>query len=370
MVFDFIKSWGRCGGAVEKDRLKPRVGITGSFGRGNYGDELYVQNYKHWFGSWAELHLLTGLQRSYYLKEFAEARVDLMDSVVLGGGDLLCPYRSKIDRDFIHPSYLRRPLHVAGIGVERNKPEVNIDTVQEWKKFLGGSNVRSISVRDPGSKKWIEEKINPEVPVLSHPDLVCALPLPSIKKLHGPPVLGIVTRHIKHPKEYLVMTEVGRRLASQGWRVRHIIGGVGEHGRKDYENSKHVEIEGKEVVFSHNLDDISRALGECSLVLSMKLHTTLVATMYGVPTVAVNPVVKAKAFMRSIGREELAIHPDDERLLSLVESGVPPVPMQEVQRLREEASDYMRALSQNIWSEFRGASHVRRKLLSKKPSMP
>lgn len=373
MNWDLFSKITKSKSTREQDRLRPRIGITGSFGRGNYGDELYVKTYQHWFGRWADLHLLTGLPRPSYLQEFGEAHVDLMDMIVLGGGDLLSPYRPKIDRDFIHPTYLRRPLHVAGIGVQRNRPDTEAkeaDVVKKWRNFLTHSSIKSISARDPGSKTWIEQNIKPSVEVKTHPDLVCALPLPSAAHRGGPPILGMVTRHIKHPKEYVLMAEVGQKLASQGWRVRHIVGGVGAHGQKDFENSQLLELPGKETMFSQGLDDISRALGECSLVLSMKLHTTLVATMYGVPTVVVNPVIKARAFMESIGREGLVMHPTDRRLISLIEAGVPPVPMDQVKRLRKEASTFLQSLCQRIWNDFRNSSPNRKRLLADKPSMP
>ncbi|MDR2208215.1 MAG: polysaccharide pyruvyl transferase family protein [Azoarcus sp.] len=353
--------------AHDQGRPKPRIGITGSFGRGNYGDELYVKVYQQWLGPWADLFLLSGLPRQNYFIELRNAYVDLMDAIVLGGGDLLCPYRPKIDRDFINPAYLRRPVHVAGIGVERNRPEIDPAVVEKWRKFLVNPNIKSISTRDPDSKAWIEQHIKPAVTVGSHPDLVCALSLPPAKRPEGAPILGLVTRHIKDPKEYVLMAEAAARLGAQGWRIRHIVGGVGEHGRKDFENSQALEVPGKETVFSQNLDDISRALGECSLVLSMKLHTTVVATMYGVPTICVNPVVKARAFMRSFGREELAVASNSPKLLDMIAKGVPEVPMDKVQKLKTDASNALLALSQRIWDDFRNASPERRRLLPASP---
>ena len=75
------------GGANETQvRLKPKIGITGSFGRGNYGDELFVKTYQHWLGSWADLSLLTGLQKKFYGRISGDARVDEVDAVILGGG--------------------------------------------------------------------------------------------------------------------------------------------------------------------------------------------------------------------------------------------------------------------------------------------
>lgn len=354
---------------TDKTQSRPQIGLTGSFGRGNYGDELYVRNYQHWLGSWADLHLLTGLPKPSYFSELGEASVDLMDSVVLGGGDLLCPYRPKIDRDFINPIFLRRPLHVAGIGVERNRSDIDPTVLKRWKDFLSHPSVRSITTRDPGSQAWIEEHVRPSVPVDVHSDMVCALPLPPAKRPEGPPIVGLVTRHIKHPKEYVLVAEMAQKLSNQGWRVRHVIGGVGSHGNKDLENSRHLKVSGKETFHSEDLDAISRALGECSLVLSMKLHTTLVSVMYGVPTVCVNPVVKAKAFMEAAGCGNLVVAPNNRRLIELVDAGVPPPPPDRVDALRSDASAAMHALAQRLWEDFRNASPARHSL-PPQPKLP
>lgn len=354
---------------TDEIRSRPQIGLTGSFGRGNYGDELYVRNYQHWLGSWADLHLLTGLPKPSYFSELGEAPVNLMDSIVLGGGDLLCPYRPKIDRDFINPIFLRRPLHVAGIGVERNRSDIDPTVLKRWKDFLSHPSVRSITTRDPGSQAWIEEHVRPSVSVDMHSDMVCALPLPPVKRPEGPPIIGLVTRHIKHPKEYVLVAEMAQKLSNQGWRVRHIIGGVGNHGNKDLENSRHLRVYGKETFHSEDLDAISRALGECSLVLSMKLHTTLVSVMYGVPTVCVNPVVKAKAFMEAAGCGNLVVAPNNRRLIELVDAGVPPPPPDRVDALRSDASAAMHALAQRLWEDFRNASRARHSLPAQ-PKLP
>jgi polysaccharide pyruvyl transferase WcaK-like protein len=95
----------------------------------------------------------------------------------------------------------------------------------------------------------------------------------------------------------------------------------------------------------------------------MKLHTTIVATMYGVPTVCVHPVAKIRAFMASIGREDLVVEPTDPRLLQILEDGVPEVPMDKVDGLRDNAIGYLKALSQRIWDDFRNTSTVRQHIL-------
>lgn len=343
--------------------LKPRVGITGSLARGNYGDELFVRVYEHWLGQWADLTLLTAIHRPWYFRDLRTAQVDLMDAVVLGGGDLLCPYRAWIDPDFVNPMYLRRPVHVAGIGVENDQPHVDASVVETWSGFLNHPNVRSISTRDLGSAEWIRDHIRPDVTVDSHADLVCALPLPPVERGRGKPILGIVTRFIRDPEEYRLLEEIAASYIEKGWRVRHIIGGIEGHGKRDFDNAEELRVVGKETLYTKQLDEITRALGECSLLLSMKLHTTLVATMYGVPTVCIHPVAKTRAFMAAIGRENLVVSPTDRRLVEILEEGLPAVPMDQVEKLRNQAIDYLKALSQRIWDEYRNTSAVRRYVL-------
>lgn len=345
-------------------RLKPRIGMAGSLCRGNYGDELFVKVYQHWFGDWADLSFVIRHEIPVYFQNIPRNEVADVDAVVLGGGDLIVPFAEQASIDFVNPKYLARPVHVIGVGVQRFGRDANPDVVAVWKEFLTHSSIQSISTRDPLSGTWIEQSMQPTVMVESHPDLVCALPLPKATPPDGPPILGIITRHLQDPKNFQTLVEAATRLAEKGWRIRHIIGGVGKHGEKDFENAAFLSIPGKETVYSQELDDISRAIGECSLILSSKLHTTIVATMYGVPTICVNPVGKAKEFMQLAGREQFVVGAMDPQLLDLIEAGVPPIPTESIQRLREGAAYALRALGQRIWENFRKSSPERLHQLS------
>ena len=365
---DFFKQ--RVSKVTSNTNLKPKIGLTGSFGRGNYGDELYLQNYEYWFGEFADLFLLSGLPRKSYLRRFSWNLVDMMDAVVLGGGDLLVPHRFPIDADFVDPAYRRKPLHIACIGVQRTTKDQDPRVIERWKKVLKHQNIRTISTRDSGSAEWIEDYIKPNLPISSHPDMICALPLPDTSKPEGAPVLGIITRHVADPKQYVQLEKIGKKLIDQGWIVHHIIGGVGGHGKKDFENAKFLNIPGKEVIYSEDLDDISRALGACSLVLSFKLHTTLVSVMYGVPTICVNPVVKAKAFMKSVGLEHLVFSATDLKLSEMIEKGVPDAPDPlKVEKLKLEASSFMRSLGLKIYEDFY-KKNSNKSLLLEQPVFP
>src|SRR5699024_11032131 len=237
--------------------------------------------------------------------------------------------------------------------VERNRPDIDPNVLARWQEFLKHPSIASISNRDAGSKRWLEEHLSIDTHITSHPDLVCALPLPPVRRESSAPIVGIVTRHIKSAREYALLPEIASMLCDNGWRVRHIIGGVRGHGKKDFENSKLVEIEGKEVVYSEDLDDITRAIGECNLLLSMKLHTTIVGVMYGVPTVCMNPAVKAREFMKIAGLEDLVFGSLDRNLLDLISEGVRAPDPVRVAKLREEAVVALKRIGQQIWDQYR-----------------
>ncbi|WP_448263212.1 polysaccharide pyruvyl transferase family protein [Microbacterium aurum] len=346
-------------------RLRPRIGIAGSFGRGNFGDELFVRVYEQQFGDWSDLYMLAGLPRQPYFRSYGNAAVDITDAVVLGGGDLLVPARQTVDRDFVNPMYLRRSVHVCGVGVQANSSAEEPAMLRAWQSFLGHSNVKSITARDPGSQEWIASHFELGQPVGVHPDLVCALELPTASQPGGAPIVGIVTRSVVDPSAYAPVARIAEELITRGWRVRHIIGGVGPHGKKDYENAAGLNVPGKEVVYTEDLDEICRAIGECSLVLSYKLHTTLVSAMYGVPTISVSPVFKQRAFMEALGLGANVIPAKEERrIMAAIDAGVPVPEPGRVALIREQAASALRDLGQRIWDDFRSASPERQQLLS------
>lgn len=344
-------------------RRRPRIGIAGFYGAGNYGDELFLEVFRHWLGRRGLVSVLPDLPGYPYFLTPAAQKVAALDAVVVGAGDLIRPHHGT-DNRYHNKAYLARPVYVAGIGVQRqfvNANPIVPRAISAWTQFLGHKRIRTISTRDELSAEWIRATLAPKVPVEVHPDIVCSLPLPAVEP-SGAPVLGIVTRWSGQERSYEQVQEAGRALAAKGWRVRHIIAGTGEVGQRDLADAELIDIPGKEVVHSEDLDAISRALGGCSVVLSMKLHATVVATLYGVPVVCINDTTKTRNFLRSIGRDHLIRPLASPELLSLVED-VTPVPMEKVDQLRHDASASMRALEQRIWDDFRNASRLRRLLL-------
>ena len=106
------------------------------------------------------------------------------DAIVIGGGDLLVPWGLG-DRYWL-TDYLRRPVHVIGVGVPTWRP-AKPQVVAALGDFLRHRNVRSITARDEESAAWIREHLRPRVEVASSADLVFALPLPAVERPAEPP---------------------------------------------------------------------------------------------------------------------------------------------------------------------------------------
>lgn len=333
-----------------KTLRRPTVGISGSFGRGNYGDELFVKNYVHWFGGWSDLQLLTALPRQPYLRGFARARVDAVDSVIIGGGDLILPHLERIDQDFIDLAFLRGPVHIAGVGVAQSSTPSHEATLKKWQRFMQDDNIKSIAMRDEGSADWVRTQLKPRIKVDSVPDLAFSLPLPDVNRPEGPPIIGLVTRFARAASEYRLMAETARKLKEKGWQVHHIIGGVGRHGMKDYEAAKALELDGKTVVYTENLNELTQALGRCSLLLSMKLHTSLVAARYRVPVVAVSNSYKLGKLMEAFGTPDYFIDPMDPVLIETVLNGIERPDDERVGKLEQDSRAYMERLIARVQS--------------------
>jgi polysaccharide pyruvyl transferase WcaK-like protein len=192
---------------------------------------------------------------------------------------------------------------------------------------------------------------------VSVPDIVCALDLP-VAPPRDPdaPILGIATRlrpNQDEPDDYTELARLARAKQAEGWRIRHLILGTGPVGERDRANADDLVIPGKEVFYTEDLDEISRAIGECSALASMKFHGSVVATMYGVPSMVLIPTSKNRSFMRRLGREDLLSVFNDQRLTERFDP-VPPAPDREaVAALRAAADAELRDLNRRIVKQTR-----------------
>ncbi|MGY6497649.1 MAG: polysaccharide pyruvyl transferase family protein, partial [Microcella sp.] len=275
-----------------------------------------------------------------------------------GGGDLIRPW--SVDERYFHKAYLRKPVYMVGLGVPIRTTDPSLNdrphVSRRYAAFFQHPSVQFVGLRDDSSRDWVVQHLNPTAPVVSVPDIVCALDLPTVTKPEGAPILGIATRlrpNQDEPDDYTELARLARSMQSTGWRIRHLILGTGPVGERDRENADDLVIDGKEVFYTEDLDDISRAIGECTALASMKFHGSVVATMYGVPSMVLIPTSKNRSFMRRIGRDDLLSVFNDASLTERFDP--PPVApdAQAVAALRDPAAELMRDLNKRIKRQTR-----------------
>lgn len=318
---------------------RPILGIVGFFGHGNFGDELFLDVYREYFGDEYDLVVLPDLLTKPYFSGDIKKRVAKVDAILLGGGDLLQPWNH--DQRYWARAYLAKPIYILGLGVPLRANEKFAAVphiVERHRAFFTHRNVKYIGTRDDASRQWILDNLSPTAPVHSDPDVVCSLTLPPATK-ESTPTLGIVTRlrTAGEQDDYSELARLARHVQGNGWNVKHLILGTGVVGERDVEDAKTLPIEGKEVVYSQDLDVLNRAIGSLTALASMKFHGSVVATMYGVPSVVLIPTSKNRSFMQRIGREDLVAKYDATDLIDRFQPAPAPITPEQVRMLRTGA---------------------------------
>jgi polysaccharide pyruvyl transferase WcaK-like protein len=318
---------------------------VGFYGAGNYGDELFLDVFRAELDAPVRLHtLLDPRQRAGSALLLARARD--VDAVVVGGGDLVVPWRK--GRYWRGP-FLERPVFIAGVGVpENSKRGTTTGAIEHLRAFFQHPNVRGISARDPESVDWITRELRPSVPVVGIPDLVCGLDLPAVERLTDPPVFGVAVRHRDPPDDLSEVRRMCERAIALGYRVRRIVLATGRLRPVDLAVTARLGLDGTELVASDDLAAISRAIGECSVLASMKFHGTLVATMYRIPTIVLMPSAKTRRFAARIGRPESVSSFNDPALPDLVPANPALLSAELPDQLRRPVLEHLASLKARI----------------------
>jgi polysaccharide pyruvyl transferase WcaK-like protein len=323
----------------------PQVGLVGYYGWGNYGDELFLDVFREHFASALRLRTLVDGRSFRSVVRRLDSGLRGSDAVLIGGGDLLVPWERSAR--YWKPAYLRRPLFVAGVGVPRwRKPVPSV--VGRLERFLSHESVRSIGARDPGSAEWITTTLRPSAEVVVSPDLVWSLTLPPATTPPGAPILGVAVRKGSTPDYLHHVRALCHRAVERGYRIRRIVLSRGATKAIDLAAIEGLGFEDTELVASEDLAVVSRALGECSLVASMKFHGVVVATMYGVPAIALGATTKHRNLMAALGRPDLRVPFTDPSLPDVLDGDLTPVDISTRERMRAEAIAYVGDLRQRI----------------------
>ena len=325
--------------------MRPRVGLVGFYGPGNYGDELFLDVFRRCLGEVADLEVVFESATRPYFGRPVRNVVREYDTIVIGGGDLVIPWATS-DRYWL-TDYLRRPVHVMGVGVPTWRP-AKPKVVAELSAFLRHRNVRSITARDAESAAWIREHLRPRVEVASSADLVFALPLPPVERPADPPILGIVVRWREGGDDYGAVRSAAARGRELGYRLRAIVLSTGEVRARDERALDEAALVDVERIASDDLDVLTRAIGECTMLVSHKFHGTVVATSYGIPAVSMSTTDKNRNLLRRLGRPDLVCAFDDPALLDRLARPPAPIDLAVRDEMAREATASLELLRERI----------------------
>lgn len=311
-----------------------RIGLVGFFGWGNFGDELFVRAHEQHLSEVGEVAVINDLTKKPYFTKPLDQIVDEHDCFVIGGGDLVIPW--SVSELYWKAEYLKKPVFVVGVGVP-TWGGYKEDKVARYREFFASDMVKTVIARDPESAAWIEKHVQPHADVQFFPDLVCAMDLPEAEK-PDEKILGVSLRSRRGGEDDL--TQVRRlceRAKKMDYQVRHVVLANQQTGEADEAVIRGFAEDGEEVIAASDEAAMCCAIGECSAYASMKFHGTVVAAMYGVPSIVLSATDKSRNFMRMVERPDLISSIADPRLRMRLPLVPAPIHSLARDRLREQA---------------------------------
>jgi hypothetical protein len=98
---------------------KPRIGMVGYYGYGNYGDELFLEVFGKYLSDFEFVFLQDQLERPFFTKPL-DKKVETLDAILIGGGDIVIPnYWSD---QYFEDVFLRKPVYGCS-DLGRRRPE-------------------------------------------------------------------------------------------------------------------------------------------------------------------------------------------------------------------------------------------------------
>lgn len=324
---------------------RPRVGIVGFIGWGNFGDELFLSVHRQFLSEHFEVSVLHDrLEKPYFSGSEREA-VAAVDAIVIGGGDLIIPWQ--LSELYWKREYLNRPVFLIGIGVPRWGGFSN-EVIADMRRFVQHPNVRFISTRDEPSREWVVEHLEPSVDVHTGADMVCSLDLPAVERPEER-ILGVVTRQRRNEGDNLFwLQRLCEKAARLDYRIHHLVLGIAGVGAADEAVHGELRHPGKRVIRSEDLDELCREIGRCTALVSMKFHGTVVAAMYGVPSIVLSATDKNRNFMAMVDRPELLSGLEDAHLPDRFSPYLAAIPRHSRSWLRQSATTTMELLRDSL----------------------
>ena len=288
-----------------------KIALVGYFGWGNFGDELFLKVHRQELGKQYELFVANDLLEAPYFSRPVSEITDEADAVLIGGGDLLNPLR--VSDLYWQTDFLRKPTFVYGLGVP-NQPFVREKVLDHYRQFFAHENCKLVVARDVESYNWIKENLDPGEKLTWYPDPVCAMSRPEALPTEKG-VLGVVMReHRSRSQDLSHLHEAIEKARGLGYRIRHIALATDSLGEGDLALAKELAGPEDEVVHSESLDELCQEISRVELLATIKFHGLVVATMYGVPAIAMSVTPKNRNFLRMIERPEMLVSYTNEGL--------------------------------------------------------
>lgn len=332
---------------------KLKFGLCGFYGYGNFGDELFYWVFEQYLGDIIDFEVVHENLYKPYFNQPIQERIKDFDGLIIGGGDIIQPWN--IDERYFSKDFIEKKMYVCGVGVpiRINSAEMHKDwLVNKYKKIFQSEDMQFIHARDAQSQEWIQNYLSPKVEVKLAPDIVCSLDMPSVQKKAK--TLGIITRYrpVEEADDYTKLEELALYAQSKGWKIRHIILGSDDVGKKDFMNSNDFKVDKKELIYTQSLSEMVREIGQCTAISSMKFHGTVVATMQGVPSMVLIPTSKNRNFMRRIGLDSQLTKYDSDNLIQIFNHLPNKLDPNKVKSLKLEATGLMIELRKKIMQDF------------------
>lgn len=290
---------------------KPKIGLVGYFGWGNFGDELFIEAHKQHLSDKYDLEIVHDLLEAPYFSEQALGNLDKYDGFLIGGGDLVNP--NAVSSLYWREEYLKKPVFIHGIGCPNLKVKES-RALSYFHKYFSSDSIKHICLRDIESKNYFDSVINPKLETVTYPDPVFALNMPKISKNNKTKVMGVILRsHRSLIGEYEQVRKAVDEAKNLGYEVNIIVAAFGELGQGDLNVSEEFS-NGEKIIYSNSLNDLCKAIGSCDFILSMKFHALVVGTMYSRPVLQLSSTQKNRNLFRYLQRPDLLGNYQDDFL--------------------------------------------------------
>ena len=201
--------------------------------------------------------------------------------------------------------------------------------------------MKFIHARSEASAKWMQEHLRPKIDVYPGIDIVCAMDFP----FHAPQnkVLGLITRAYQNIDPVHINAFL-QKAVDDGWTIKHIPLGTAPTSEEDIAEAHEHTFTPRSITVTRTIEELTREIQTCQMLLSMKFHGCVVGHMSGVPTVTLSRADKFVHFYQRIGRAAFLSVAGDARLPELFYLGMSGVDRHGVEELRAVAKQEVQML--------------------------